>query len=205
MKKTENRESSIPTSFEQIDRVAYEHLQSVRRRTRNNFNLEAAEFAQDAALKISTRQAAGVTLAEDLVRDGKRKAMQSYNPQSRLSKSVAEFLYHQEEETPQMELKRNFETALNTIKKALTALTSKQILALYLKITGQDNAVNIARLLKVSSRQYRNYILDLKYALHSYPGFKESFLLLLLHAQERDLMQYLISLIKEQLTLQSAA
>jgi hypothetical protein len=206
MKNLSNRVSSIPTSFEQIDRLAYEHLQKVRRRTRNNFNIEAAEFAQDAALKILDRQATGVKLAEDLVRDGRRKAMQAHNPDSYLSKGVNEFLRQQDTYDLQVPEKAdNFKLSLAIIKKALNTLSGKELLALYLKITTQDSAEQITALLNVSTRQYRYYMTGMRRQLHGYPGFKQAYMLIFLHAQEGDLIQYLLILIKKQLATQKAA
>ncbi|SDF93883.1 hypothetical protein SAMN05421827_102186 [Pedobacter terrae] len=206
MKSLENGASSIPSTNEQIDWVAYAILQQKRARTKSNFNLEALEYAQDRILLPFARKAIGKKLAEDLFRDGKRKAGQRYDPDSNQSKGVGEFLRNQEVHShPAPSLNYNFKLSLKTVKSAFGKLTARQMIAFYLKVSGNDNEAAAQQYLGVGLRQYRNIIVDVKTVLYETAGFREAFFILMIHSAEADLVDFLKDIVKGHLSLIKAA
>ena len=134
MKQLTNGASSIPLTVEHIDWDAYAHLQKIRLRTKDPFKLEAIEIALEKAIQPMSRIATGEKLAEDLFRDGRKKESQKYNPESRLSKNFAEYVYLTEDRTdPDSSLENNFKLSSSIVKRALTSLPPREAIAIYLK------------------------------------------------------------------------
>lgn len=201
-----NGESSIPSKFEQIDWIAFEHLQKKRARSKSNFNLEALEFAQDKVMTTFCRQASGQKLAEDLFRDGKKKALLPFSSESRLTKGTLEFLRNQEKQTePFPSLENNFKLAINIVKQTFALLNEREIIALFLKLTNQISEEETKRFLRVGTRQYRNIISEANSKLKSRYGFTEAFFLIMIHSEENDLISFLKNIIKSQLQVLNAA
>lgn len=206
MKSIITRESSIPTAIEQIDWIAFEHIQNKRKRTKSNFSLEALEFAQDKVLSNIKRQAYGQKLAEDLFRDGKKKAAQRYNPRSRVCQGTSEYLMSQHQYTEiSPTLEDNFKIAISIVKDSFSQLSSKQAIALYIKFSGQDCEERIKYYLNVGIRQYRNILLGAREKLRNVNGFEKAFFLIMLHCPEEDLTSFLKGIVKSKLLQSKAA
>lgn len=186
MKELLERESSIPTPLEQVDWSAVEYLQQRREKSPNDYTTDALEYAIDKALESTSRKATGATLAKDLFRDGKRQVARRLNPKSRIGKRIVDYPYLElppfdfipDEVPPYLH---------RIIHHGFSALSKKELHAIYIKAIGVMSQSDIKQVLGVSLRQYRNILKSAQMKLRVFPGFKHAFFLAFL---ETDLTEY---------------
>lgn len=190
------RVSSTPLN-ERIDWTAVEHLQKKREKSSDPYQIEAIENAIDSALKAPIRLSKAKVLCEDLFRDGKRKASQRYNANSKICVSVHQFLIDNEElEDVSIATSSNIKSALKIIKEAFATLKDKEILALYLKISNKSTPFNIKEVLNVGYKQYTNLLNSGKIKLNQIASFNEAFFIVLINCEEHELIKIITRLIK---------